>query len=814
MKTSLLYATTALCLFLSSCIKEGNQEDGTLNLSLCVSGGDPGTKAQIAAERTIHSSTIFIFDKTSGNLERVVSSSVSGDGSVSVNESVKSGTKTIFAYANTQVSIADGNTIGAHPMPGEGLPENDFDSQSFQMIGSGEVMITRGSTVSASISLSRKVSRVVIKSIRNSLPGSLALEILGAYLADVYMGDTPGSVSPSPSRWANKWGRGADYSIGSSLEYEDLTSWFPSAFTIANGTSMELSLPSSSKGPRFYCMPNPLASESLSGPYISGDQWSPRLTKLVIVARISGALCYYSIPLESPSANESAEYSITVFGVGSDDPEITSDTGSYGVNRIIKDWEGGADYIDNSTPQYKMGVISSSAGHTSVSHIAQRLYLQMPVAEMEPEVRSGITFRASLAAPDGVVTDVSDWISPSYSSGNMLWELNIECRAEGQLEVRAFYNGDMLARAVRSIFAPLLSAYVEPLLITGEANSISLSWSTADGASSIVLGNTVNETDGAFFDSGLYSSLLADGSLEFDTAWGGRSMLGTYVTGGNRYLRVQSLGGMEEIIRYANEDDSFSSRSRPLLARFRIVTPCGVKSSWADARICNWWANFYDGGSVSEFIYRDNDCFDKNVEIAGIIDNMSYSAPEWKWEWTGRWGYTFGCGNSIPMSGAGSRVGISAGKVRINNASSARKTNAAGLSQISASFTNSVSGEKLSFPCMDVYIYKTFFFRSTVNSAWDIIYSAPDVSAFAADIPLSPVEKPLWSEEALERGAGYSAANVKPAYRTNTTEASQLFSSAESYTRSSYSSGPEDKKHSLHFYSFEPAYENGYYRSF
>lgn len=798
-----------LCLLAAGCIREG--DGGTLKLTLRVSGNDPGTKAHVAAERTINNATIFIFDRPGGKLERVIRSDASGETSLSLSENVKSGLKTIWAYANSEVDVAGGYSIDSHPLGGGGLGENDFGGRSFAMCAVTNVVVSEGATASASVILSRKVSRTVLKSVRNMLPGSMPLEITGAYLADVYTADTPDRILPSESLWANKWGRGKDYSLSGTLECEDLTCWFPqTSVTIANGALAEFSLPPSDKGPRLYSMPNTLSSESVSGPYKTGDEWTPRLTKLVIAASILGHPCYYSIPLENPAANESAEYSITVYGVGTDDPEKTVTTGTVAVNRCVKAWESGSSYTDNSTPLYKMGVISSSPGHTSLSHIAQRMYLQMPVSDMDAAVRSGISFSASLKAPDGTVSDASGWITPVYSSGNLLWELNIACRAEGLLEVRAHYGGELLAKTTRSIYAPLLEAALEPLPITGEAYPVTLSWKSADGAYPI--SNSGAATDGEFFDSGLYSALLSGGTLEFDSATGG--MLGTYVSGGNRYLRVSGLGSMANLIHSANANDSFSARSLPLLSRFRISTPCGVKSNWADARIRNWWANFYEGGKTGEFIYRDNDCYNADVQIAGLSDNMGYPSPVWSWEWTERWDYSFGCGNGTPLSGAGSRVGISAGKVKINNASSPGKANAAGLSQISASFTNSVSGETLTLPCLDVYIYKTFYFRSTVNSDWDIVYSAPDVSAFAADIPVSPVEKPLWSAEALERGAGYGGANVKPQYRTSIAEASQWFSSAAAFTRSSYGAGPEDKKHFVHFYSFEPAYADGVYHSF
>jgi len=786
-------------------MRQEQQENGygTLEIRLSVDGGSPSTKAQVTAEKRMNNVTLFIFDNNTGTLERVVSSSETGNGSISLSEQFKCGSKTIWAYANYDVDPAMGASLQSHPIPGEGLADNSFADGSFAMRGQCSAFVAGNGVSTASIVLTRTVCRTVIKSIRNSLPGSLPLEIQGAFLADVYTADSPGTTYPAAPYWTNRWGRGGDFApvCGANAGYEGLTCWFGTALNIANGSTSTLTLPTSEKGPRLYYMPNTVTTD-MNDAYIPGAGWTPRLTKLVIVARISGNTCYYTIPIQPSQANESTEYTITVYSVGSDDPEIPGPASSYTLNRMVKPWDSGATYTDNSTPEYSTGVITPQAGHTQACHVAQRMYLQMPVSDQSAEVRNAISFTASLTASDGSVTDATSWLSAHYESGNQLWKLDIACRAAGELEIRAIYHGNTIASTTRSILVPVLKAEVEPLLITGSGKAIVCSWYASDGTT----------TDGSFFDSSLFSSLLDGGSVEFDTSFPGRSLLGTYTSGGNRYLRVTNLDGMEGLIRGANAEESFAARSMPLIARFRITTPCGIKSAWTQVRICNWWANFYGAGELAEFTYMDNDCYNADIDLIEIADNMGYPSPQLSWKWVQRWGYNFGCGNAQPMAGASQRVAVSSGKLMINNFSSAMKCNAAGMSQISAAFTNSVSSQTLELPCMDVRICKKFYFRSSVNSSWEIIYEAPDVSAFAADIPASPVKTPLWSDEALNRGAvvhgnGNRYGKVNAAYRTSLAECSQWFSSAEAFTGSSYGAGPEDKKHFVFFYTFEPSNE-------
>ncbi|MBO4434391.1 MAG: hypothetical protein J5769_02930 [Bacteroidales bacterium] len=308
----------ALC----SCTQEApaGSVQGTLTLSVVA---DFPSKAQTDAEISVHNLFITVFDSASGKLERTLDLGAASTATIYLNP----GYKTIWAYANHSVSAA-GTTLASQPLTGTGgLAADSFGTEGFAMRGSASVMVPAGGTVGGSLYLDRCASRVVVKSITNNLPGNLPLTITGAYLADAYMADTPGSVLADGSLWANKWGLGTGLSAPSAATLEANASWFGTGlpYTITNGATWTVPQPDDVKGPRMYCMPNTATANG--SPWTSGATWTPLVTKLVLIARIgTGTPFYYSIPLPNLSANESREYLITIFGIGTTDPELPAGT--------------------------------------------------------------------------------------------------------------------------------------------------------------------------------------------------------------------------------------------------------------------------------------------------------------------------------------------------------------------------------------------------------------------------------------------------------------------------------------------------------
>lgn len=345
-------AILLICLAAASCGRESTE---TLNrgiIRLTVET-DPATKGQVPAERSIKSLTVFIFDDFSGELESVQRFIPESDLNVSFSGLLTLGSKTAWAYANYDVADSDGLLPDWHPIISGGLEEVDFDSGSFPMRGTCTFTVESNSVTTASIPLVRTVRRTVIHSIRNSMQAPLT--IIGAYLADVYAADIP-VIIPDESLWCNKWGRGANHSLVTSasntLEHPGLTAWFDSSdglpATISAGKTRIWPLPQDRKGARLYSMPNP--SGSFVAPYESGASWEPGITKLVLVASIGGNICYYGIPLDNLPSNYSTSYDITIYGVGSTDPETPVESHTYTLASPVTPWQAGATYTDNSTP--------------------------------------------------------------------------------------------------------------------------------------------------------------------------------------------------------------------------------------------------------------------------------------------------------------------------------------------------------------------------------------------------------------------------------------------------------------------------------
>lgn len=328
---------------ITSCKGEGTGAcepiQGTLKLSLNTSAA---TKVQVQSETSISTMTFLFFSTLTGELERTLDlSTISGDVSISL----KAGPKTIYAYANHSVSAA-GTSLHAQPLTGSaGLTDSSWGH--FPMRGCISVDVPAGGVVSRSVYLTRCASRVSVVSITNSLPNGLPLTVLGAYLTDAYMADTPGSASVDS--WCWKWGRDASQNLPSAVPASICTWTEGLPYTVPNGTTWTVPQPSTSKGPRMYCMPNPSAANG--SPWQPAASWTPLVTKLVIIARTgASAPFYYSIPLPYLEANESREFLLTVHGIGTIDPELPAGTISYTLAPSSLPYDPGPTYTDDFTP--------------------------------------------------------------------------------------------------------------------------------------------------------------------------------------------------------------------------------------------------------------------------------------------------------------------------------------------------------------------------------------------------------------------------------------------------------------------------------
>lgn len=868
--------------------------EGTLNLSFTLDGEPPvQTKAvaQVSPEKKINNLFVIITDDDSDTIEQVFEVFPNADGTYSCSKNVKTGSKNVVAYANFNydLSLPSYQNISSWYNSNPSLNENSWNSNNFLMRGASQgcFSITKGATTSLSVALRRVLNRVTITEITNNLPGNLTLGFRGAYLSNLKLKPNPDGADD----WANKCGRGSDGSTPV-FDYDDGVGDFVTPLTVEQrelscfwiGDASSINDPSetiytggdfysppcysSTKGCRLYYYPNDNAINY--DPYSSKTEYTPQRTKLVLVCDIpanSGKIYYYPIPLDSESLgsiNNSRDFAITINNLGVLDPNAELAKNDYDVGVKWAGWTDTVSWIDDSTPVYNVGEFDYQTGHNYSSYIAQRLYLKLPVDNQKQSVIDDITFTATLTPEGGSPIDASSWITTTYDSSNKVYNLNIACRFAGELKVKALYDDIyQVAQKSLAIHAPVGTPDDVTLLLTGaNSSAINVAWETIEG-NTLSVGNTTTLTDGEYFDSALYASLLgslATYTVNWDTSPAGFSCAGTNVSGSTLYLRVNSFGstvnGMLQMARLMKEHGYYGgpgveriNSETPLVAKYRLTSPCGVQTEWANVRVRNPYSGCYEysGNSsyrtyndrfpyVKYYDYVDNDWYDKGsgntaylTGNAPTVRNCYHYSYTLTWEWNTNGGY--GQNQAYPMTGASSKLSFapqgSGGAMyhlKIDNSSTKQFANAAGESYIFGSITNSVSGQTVKLPLCAVFIFKKFYYGGYATNTSDpkIYYFYPILTSYYGDIPpFHPLLKgtPSWSSTAISRGMGFYPTgnfdNSWCSYGTDPESGWDLdFYRREWGNSDKYDNGvpmPLSTKEyfGLHFYDAYPAYYDG-----
>lgn len=805
--------------------------EGTLNLSFTLDG-EPlvETKAvtHVSPEKKINSLFVIVTDDADATIiEQSFSVYPNADGSYSCSKNLKAGDKILYVFANTNYDLSQDSFSNYYYWysSNPSLSNNSWNSNRFMMYGTnapGWVSLSKGGTSSCTINLRRVLNRVTISNITNNLRGNLTLGFRGAYLSNLKLKPNPDGADD----WANKFGRGSDGSapvfdyddgVGDfvtplTVEQRELSCFWvgdtspimddPSETIYEGGDYYLPSYNSSVKGCRLYYYANDNAINYV--PYSSETEYTPQRTKLVLVCDIpanSGKIYYYPIPLDSESLgsiNNSRDFAITINNLGVLDPNAELAKNDYDVGVKWAGWSDTVSWIDDSTPVYKVGEFDYQSGHNYSSYVAQRMYLKLPVDNQKQSVIDDITFTATLTPEGGSPIDASSWITTTYDSSNKVYNLNIACRVAGELKVKALYDDIYLvAQKSLAIYAPVGTSNDVTLLLTGaNSSAINVAWKTTEG-NTLSVGNTTTLTDGEYFDSALYASLLgspATNSVNWDTSPAGFSCTGTNVSGSTLYLRVNSFGstvnGMLQMARLMKEYGYFGGTAvdrrnsqTPLVAKYRLTSPCGVQTEWANVRVQNPYSGCYEysGNSsyrtyndrfplVKYFDYVDNDWYDKGSgntsyltgDAPAVLNCYKYSYTlTWEWNTTGGYGQN----QTYPMTGASSKLSFgpqgSAGMyhLKIDNSSTIQYANAAGESYIFGSITNSVSGQTVKLPLCAVFIFKKFYYGGYATNTSDpkIYYFYPNniTSYYSGDIKSNPVSTPYWSNTATSRGMGF-----------------------------------------------------------
>ena len=344
---SLLLAATTL---LAACNKQEQmplpetQTYGTIQLSIDADSGlqtkavEAYTTAQ-TYESQVNKVQVFVFG-SDGKINYYKNLGTSLTGSITTS----SGSKTVYAVVNGP-DLSTVGTLSELEAKAVDLSANSTTaSTGFVMTGKATCTVS-GTDVDCAVTVSRLVSRVVLKSVVNGLPSSYGeLRVERVYLSNV-VGNQNLAGTASPSTWYNREGRKDESPLVEShiidgstyrASCEDLT-YRSVGQQVAVGGTLEPSVPY-----LLYSFPN-AATAAPSG-FSAG--FTPQRSVLVVAATVKGETYYYPVVLDASTLERNTSYTVglTVTSLGSKDPNEPVDKGSAAVTVTVDGWKAGAAY--------------------------------------------------------------------------------------------------------------------------------------------------------------------------------------------------------------------------------------------------------------------------------------------------------------------------------------------------------------------------------------------------------------------------------------------------------------------------------------
>jgi len=328
---------------------------------LNVSWGDQETKGvtgQLTSESTINNMWFYVFDKN-GMLE--IAHECTADEinakKASILCKVDAAAKTVWAIANVPAAVRTNLNSKAKIADLEAvsfsLADNNQPSIGFILKGKNTCTVA-SSGGSCTIQLIRPVSKVALRSVKNTLPSPYgAITLKHAFLCNVVGNQNIAGIEAASS-WLNQQATpdhgGANHVIGTG-GYEAQEKGHTFALlgdNVVLGATKTYPV-NDNNGKYFYGMPNALTSEPGNPGYTSS--FTPTCSVLMVVATILGTDYYYPIPLKQGKflANTDNLVDVTLIGLGN-----TVEEGVF--NKIekatltatveVKDWETGSTYTE------------------------------------------------------------------------------------------------------------------------------------------------------------------------------------------------------------------------------------------------------------------------------------------------------------------------------------------------------------------------------------------------------------------------------------------------------------------------------------
>lgn len=349
MKTIKLFPLAAVALIaFASCDNSTvapQKNEGAIQIKFNV---PEATRAEaLDSEKAINDVKVLIFD-SSDDLYKTYSFSGTEITSQSATVSnVLAGSYKVYVVANGP-DLDGCATLSALKAVQIGLAEYNGTSGGFVMEGHDDsVNVSGGETASADVTISRYVSRVVLKKVTNSLPEAYGtLTVDRAFISNaVGIQNLGGSYTPSDaSGWFNKEGR-KDETTRDADHIIDGSSY---TATAADLTFAAIGQSASNGGSYddvnyFYAYPNSATAE----PNGFVEPFAAQRSVLVIVGTFANRTYYYPVVLSNGLArNTSYEVEATITGAGSEDPNKPVQSGSITVTITVQDWIDGTSYTE------------------------------------------------------------------------------------------------------------------------------------------------------------------------------------------------------------------------------------------------------------------------------------------------------------------------------------------------------------------------------------------------------------------------------------------------------------------------------------
>lgn len=290
-------------------------------------------------EKQINNVQVLIFDE-SGNLNAYKDA---GTTSTDITLTSTTGLKKIWAVVNGPdlSGIAHLSDLKAVEV---NLDANSVTaSKGFLMVGSIDYTVSNASTTPASVTVSRLLSRIALRSVTHTSPtafGEMVIE--RAFLQNVVSNYTLGNGSASELSWVNKMGKNSESVIidGSTsvASYAELT------YTDINSTLSVNETYTPAIPDLLYCYPNSTTT------YTTSSSWSVRKTALTLAVKfplVDDLTRYYTIILPDNqsgtlSPNTAYTVDVTISGLGSPDVEKPVEKSNYTASITVADWATGA----------------------------------------------------------------------------------------------------------------------------------------------------------------------------------------------------------------------------------------------------------------------------------------------------------------------------------------------------------------------------------------------------------------------------------------------------------------------------------------